>query len=162
MLAGRRCCDCLEDRTMIRFLRLYSPSCPLHSSWIKTRSVLQWRMNPPAAQPGRHKSATNDCHYVLDDDVCLSVTMGPLASWNQGDSVIQNGTCHTWRDQIYEFCRIICALIGAHHHMGSDLMAKPLGPLGHASLFDPQRKRGGHRGTPERHRGLWSHLENRQ
>jgi hypothetical protein len=38
------------------------------------------------------------------------------------------------------------------HRISRHLLAQPACPLGHVSLLDPQRQRGGHRGPPDRNR----------
>ena len=46
---------------------------------------------------------------AMSDAVIGRVTAGP------GDTVIQNGTRHAWRNPYDEPCRMVVVLVGAHH-----------------------------------------------
>jgi hypothetical protein len=46
---------------------------------------------------------------VLELDDGASVELGP------GDTVVQNGTRHAWRNPFDEPCTIVVAIVGAHN-----------------------------------------------
>jgi mannose-6-phosphate isomerase-like protein (cupin superfamily) len=66
-------------------------------------------------QPGMHTTATVDYEYVVSGRVVLELDNGVTRELGPGDTVVQNGTRHAWRNPFDEPCVIVVALVGAHH-----------------------------------------------
>jgi len=64
--------------------------------------------------PGMHTSDTIDFEYVISGEVWLELDDGVEVHLRPGDTVIQNGTRHAWRNKGPETCRMVVCLIGAH------------------------------------------------
>ena len=67
-----------------------------------------------ADHPGMHTSDTIDFEYVLTGEVWLELDDGQEVHLRAGDTVVQNGTRHAWRNKSAEPCRMVVCLIGAH------------------------------------------------
>ena len=67
-----------------------------------------------ADSPGMHTSDTIDFEYVLTGEVWLELDDGQEVHLRAGDTVVQNGTRHAWRNKSAEPCRMVVCLIGAH------------------------------------------------
>jgi mannose-6-phosphate isomerase-like protein (cupin superfamily) len=65
--------------------------------------------------PGMHTTATIDYEYIVSGRCVLELDDGATRELGPGDTVIQNGTRHAWRNPFDEPCVIVCALVGAHH-----------------------------------------------
>ncbi len=65
--------------------------------------------------PGMHTTATIDFEFVVSGRVVLELDDGATAELSAGDTVVQNGTRHVWRNPYDEPCLMVVALIGAHH-----------------------------------------------
>jgi hypothetical protein len=65
--------------------------------------------------PGMHTTDTIDFEVVLDGEVWLELDNGVEAHLKPGDTVVQNGTRHAWRNHGDKPCRLAVFLIGAHH-----------------------------------------------
>jgi mannose-6-phosphate isomerase-like protein (cupin superfamily) len=65
--------------------------------------------------PGMHTTDTIDFAYVLSGEVWLELDDGKEVRLRAGDTVVQNGTRHAWRNKGSEPCRMVVCLIGAHH-----------------------------------------------
>ena len=65
--------------------------------------------------PGMHTTATIDYEYIVSGRCVLELDEGATRELGPGDTVIQNGTRHAWRNPYHEPCVIVVALIGAHH-----------------------------------------------
>jgi hypothetical protein len=70
-------------------------------------------MEPDA--PGMHTSDTIDFEVILDGEVWLELDNGVEVHLKPGDTVVQNGTRHAWRNHGDKTCRLAVFLIGAHH-----------------------------------------------
>ena len=70
-------------------------------------------MEPDA--PGMHTTATIDYEFVISGSVFLELDDGTEVELGPGDTVVQNGTRHAWRNRGTEPCRMVVVLIGAHH-----------------------------------------------
>ncbi len=68
-------------------------------------------MDPDA--PGMHRSATADLLYVISGRVLLELDDGSRTELRAGDTAVQNGTMHAWRNPYDEPCRILGVIIGA-------------------------------------------------
>ncbi len=65
--------------------------------------------------PGMHTTATIDYEYVVSGRCILELDDGVTREVGPGDTIIQNGTRHAWRNPYAEPCVMVVALIGAHH-----------------------------------------------
>lgn len=65
--------------------------------------------------PGMHTTATIDYEYVVSGRCVLELDDGATCELNAGDTVIQNGTRHVWRNPYEEPCVMVVALVGADH-----------------------------------------------
>lgn len=64
--------------------------------------------------PGMHTTDTIDFEYVISGEVWLELDDGREVHLRAGDTVVQNGTRHAWRNKSNEPCRLVYCLIGAH------------------------------------------------
>jgi len=64
--------------------------------------------------PGVHTTNTVDFEYVISGEVWLELDDGKEIHLRAGDTVVQNGTRHAWRNKRSEPCRLVVCLIGAH------------------------------------------------
>jgi quercetin dioxygenase-like cupin family protein len=64
--------------------------------------------------PGMHTTNTVDFEYVISGEVWLELDDGKEVRLQAGDTVVQNGTRHAWRNKRDESCRLVVCLIGAH------------------------------------------------
>jgi Cupin domain len=67
-----------------------------------------------ADNPGMHRSDTIDFEYVLTGEVWLELDDRQEVHLRAGDTVVQNGTRHAWRNKSQEPCRVVFFLVGAH------------------------------------------------
>jgi mannose-6-phosphate isomerase-like protein (cupin superfamily) len=65
--------------------------------------------------PGMHTTDTVDFEVVLEGEVWLELDNGVEVHLKPGDTVVQNGTRHAWRNHGATPCRLAVFLIGAHH-----------------------------------------------
>jgi mannose-6-phosphate isomerase-like protein (cupin superfamily) len=68
-------------------------------------------MEPDA--PGMHTTDTIDFEYVISGRVVLELDDGVTVELGPGDTVVQNGTRHAWRNPYEEPCRMVVCLLGA-------------------------------------------------
>jgi mannose-6-phosphate isomerase-like protein (cupin superfamily) len=64
--------------------------------------------------PGMHTTATVDYEYVVSGRCVLELDDGATVELGPGDTVVQNGTRHAWRNPFDEPCRMAVVLVGAH------------------------------------------------
>lgn len=64
--------------------------------------------------PGMHTSNTVDFEYIISGEVWLELDDGKEVHLKAGDTVIQNGTRHAWRNRSSEPCRMVVIMIGAN------------------------------------------------
>ena len=69
-----------------------------------------------ADNPGMHTTDTIDFDYVISGEVSLELDDGNEVFLRAGDTIVQNGTRHAWRNRGSEPCRLAVCLIGAHRH----------------------------------------------
>ena len=67
-----------------------------------------------ADNPGMHTTNSIDFEYVLSGEVWLELDDGKEVHLRAGDTVVQNGTRHAWRNRNTEPCRLLFCLIGAN------------------------------------------------
>jgi Cupin domain len=63
--------------------------------------------------PGMHTTVTIDFEYVLSGRVVLELDDGASIELGPGDTVVQNGTRHAWRNPFDETATLFVVLIGA-------------------------------------------------
>ena len=63
--------------------------------------------------PGMHTTNSIDYEYIISGEVWLELDDGKEVHLKTGDTVVQNGTRHAWRNKSAETCRIAVCLIGA-------------------------------------------------
>ena len=63
--------------------------------------------------PGMHTTNSIDYEYIISGEVWLELDDGKEVHLKAGDTVVQNGTRHAWRNKSAETCRIAVCLIGA-------------------------------------------------
>jgi quercetin dioxygenase-like cupin family protein len=68
-------------------------------------------MEPGA--PGMHTTDTIDVEVVISGEVWLELDDGAEVRLGPGDTVVQNGTRHAWRNKSDKPCVLVVALIGA-------------------------------------------------
>ena len=60
-----------------------------------------------------HRSATVDLLYVIEGRCELELDDGERVSLGAGDTFIQSGTMHAWRNPFDVQCKIIGVIVGA-------------------------------------------------
>jgi mannose-6-phosphate isomerase-like protein (cupin superfamily) len=63
--------------------------------------------------PGMHTTDTVDFEYVISGRVILELDDGAIVELGPGDTVVQNGTRHAWRNPFDEPCQMVVVLVGA-------------------------------------------------
>jgi uncharacterized cupin superfamily protein len=71
------------------------------------------------ANPGMHRSDTVDFVYVLEGEVVLELDHGCETTLRAGDTLVQNGTRHAWRNRSGQPCRMLVVMLGAVRANGS-------------------------------------------
>ncbi len=67
------------------------------------------------ANPGMHTTATIDYEYIVSGRVVLELDDGASVELGPGDTVVQNGTRHAWRNPFDVPCVLVVVLVGAQH-----------------------------------------------
>jgi mannose-6-phosphate isomerase-like protein (cupin superfamily) len=67
------------------------------------------------AEPGMHTTDTIDFEVILSGSCVLELDDGAEVTLEVGDTVVQNGTRHRWKNPGTEPCHLAVFLIGAHH-----------------------------------------------
>jgi quercetin dioxygenase-like cupin family protein len=62
--------------------------------------------------PGMHTTDTIDFEYIISGEVWLDLDDGVTVRLSAGDTVVQNGTRHRWRNEGAEPCRIVVFMVG--------------------------------------------------
>ena len=78
----------------------------------KLPGMMQY-MEPEA--PGMHTTDTIDFEVILSGSCVLELDDGAEVTLNVGDTVVQNGTRHRWRNPGTEPCNLAVFLVGANH-----------------------------------------------
>jgi quercetin dioxygenase-like cupin family protein len=63
--------------------------------------------------PGMHTTDSIDYEFVISGEVFLELDDGEEVHLKAGDTVVQNGTRHAWRNKGTEPYRMVVCLIGA-------------------------------------------------
>jgi mannose-6-phosphate isomerase-like protein (cupin superfamily) len=66
-----------------------------------------------ASNPGMHTSDSIDFGYVISGSIWLELDDGSSKELHAGDTYVQNGTRHAWRNRSDKPCSILVALVGA-------------------------------------------------
>lgn len=64
--------------------------------------------------PGMHTTDTIDFEYIVSGECWLELDDGVAVHLKAGDTVVQNGTRHAWRNKTIEPCRIVVFIVGAN------------------------------------------------
>jgi mannose-6-phosphate isomerase-like protein (cupin superfamily) len=64
-------------------------------------------------QTGLHTTATIDFIYVVEGEIWLELDDGHEIHLNTGDSLVQNGVRHAWRNYGTKPCRLVVTILGA-------------------------------------------------
>jgi mannose-6-phosphate isomerase-like protein (cupin superfamily) len=62
--------------------------------------------------PGMHTTDTIDFEYIVSGEVWLELDEGATVHVKAGDTVVQNGTRHAWRNKGTEPCHIVVFMVG--------------------------------------------------
>ena len=65
--------------------------------------------------PGMHTTASVDFEVVLEGEVWLELDDDAAVLLRPGDTVVQNGTRHAWRNRGDAPARLVAFLVGANH-----------------------------------------------
>ena len=65
------------------------------------------------AVPGMHRSSTVDVLYVVEGRCVSELDSGEKIELSAGDTFVQSGTMHAWRNPFDETCKIIGVIVGA-------------------------------------------------
>ena len=66
--------------------------------------------------PGMHTTDTVDFCYIISGEIWLELDDGEEVQLKAGDTVVQNGTRHAWRNRSSELCKMVVCLIGANRN----------------------------------------------
>ena len=64
------------------------------------------------ANPGMHTTDTIDFEYIVSGEVWLELDDGACVHLRPGDTVVQNGTRHAWRNRGAEPCHVVVFMVG--------------------------------------------------
>lgn len=64
------------------------------------------------SSPGMHTTDTVDFEYIISGEVWLELDDGATVHLRAGDTVVQNGTRHAWRNKGAEPCHIVVFMVG--------------------------------------------------
>lgn len=78
-------------------------------------------------EPGMHTTATIDFEVVLEGTVILELDDGAEVTLHPGDTVVQNGTRHRWKNPGVTTARLAVFMCGAAHSRVSPESAPPDG-----------------------------------
>lgn len=65
-----------------------------------------------ANNPGMHTTDSIDFGYVISGSIWLELDNGVARELRAGDTFVQNGTRHAWRNKSKEGCKILWLLLG--------------------------------------------------
>jgi mannose-6-phosphate isomerase-like protein (cupin superfamily) len=69
--------------------------------------------------PGMHRTNTVDYAVVLEGEIWLEMDRGKTIHLKRGDTVIQNGTRHAWRNKGQENATMLYVILGAKISSGN-------------------------------------------
>ena len=79
-----------------------------------------------ATAPGMHTTPTIDCIVVLAGACELELDDGNLVPLASGETLVQNGTRHRWRNPHPEPCTMAIFMIGTEHDGAGQPPERPL------------------------------------
>ncbi|KAJ7474265.1 hypothetical protein FB451DRAFT_286262 [Mycena latifolia] len=71
-----------------------------------------WDMAPGDVTP-MHRTVTVDYAIVFRGTVTLELEEGERVTLNEGDTVVQRGTMHAWRNETTEWAKVYFVMLGA-------------------------------------------------
>ncbi|KAJ7020219.1 hypothetical protein C8F04DRAFT_1048508 [Mycena alexandri] len=71
-----------------------------------------WDVPPGDVSPA-HRTVTLDYAIVFKGTVILELEEGERVTLNEGDTVVQRGTMHTWRNETTEWAKVYFVMLGA-------------------------------------------------
>ncbi|KAJ7250113.1 hypothetical protein B0H12DRAFT_1120828 [Mycena haematopus] len=71
-----------------------------------------WDFAPGQVSP-LHRTVTLDYAVVFRGSITLELEEGERVTLNEGDTVIQRGTIHTWRNETTEWAKVYFVMLGA-------------------------------------------------
>ena len=77
--------------------------------------------------PGMHTSDSIDFGYVISGSMWLELDEGREKELRAGDTFVQNGTRHAWRNRGTEPCHVLVALLGVHRAPSGVSVAQSVG-----------------------------------
>jgi len=77
-----------------------------------------------ASSPGMHTTDTIDFEYIISGEVWLELDDGVTVHLRAGDTVVQNGTRHAWRNRGSEPCHIVVFMVGVPRQPSGLAVAK--------------------------------------
>lgn len=87
----------------------------IESAMAEVNEKLPGMLGYMEAEPGMHTTATIDFEVILEGACVLELDDGAEVTLRVGDTVVQNGTRHRWKNPFDEPCQLAVFLIGAHH-----------------------------------------------
>lgn len=69
---------------------------------------------PPGNHARRHRTETIDYIVVLSGEIEMELDDGETVAMGPGDTMVQRGTYHAWRNRGPEVCRMVFVLVDAH------------------------------------------------
>lgn len=76
------------------------------------------------ANPGMHTTDSIDFEYIVFGEVWLELDDGAAVQLRAGDTVVQNGTRHAWRNRGTEPCRVVVFMLGVPRQPSGLAMAR--------------------------------------
>ncbi|MGA8051728.1 MAG: cupin domain-containing protein [Burkholderiales bacterium] len=80
--------------------------------------------------PGMHTSDSIDFGYVIPGSIWLELDDGTMKELRAGDTYVQNGTRHAWRNRSSGPCSILVVLVGARREQSGVSVAQAAGSGG--------------------------------
>ena len=74
--------------------------------------------------PGMHTTDTIDFEYIIEGEVWLELDDSAAVHLRAGDTVVQNGTRHRWRNESAVPCRIVVFMVGTERHPSGTEIAR--------------------------------------
>ena len=69
--------------------------------------------------PGMHRSDSADFSCIVSGEAWLELDDGAIVHLREGDTVVQNGTRHAWRNKGTKPCQIVVFMAGASREPSS-------------------------------------------
>jgi quercetin dioxygenase-like cupin family protein len=71
-----------------------------------------------------HTTDSIDFEYIVSGEVWLELDDGATVHLRAGDTVVQNGTRHAWRNRGTEPCRVVVFMLGVPRQPSGLTMAR--------------------------------------